>query len=86
MGSAADSPYLQAKGRTIIDGRTDDAQFALDGILKDVRLIRAAASEARVGTTLLDALDTAYGDASAAGRGAADISAVVTAFEPTLQD
>ena len=84
-GSAADSAYLQAKGRTIIEDRTDDAQFALDGMLKDVRLMRAAASEAKVPTTLLDALDAAYADASAAGRGAADVSAVVAAFEPTAQ-
>lgn len=81
-GGAADSPYLQAKGRTIIEGATDDAQFALDGVRKDLGLIRAAASEASVGTVLLDALLTAYGTASDAGRGSHDMSAVIVAFEP----
>jgi 3-hydroxyisobutyrate dehydrogenase len=79
-GGAADSPYLQAKGRTIIENRTDDAQFALDGIKKDLGLIRDADRAAGVPTVLVDALLEAYGDASDAGYGSSDIAAVAAAF------
>lgn len=79
-GGAADSPYLQAKGRTIIEDRTGDPQFALDGLRKDLALIRAADLDAGVPTTLVDALLESYGTASQRGHGGADISAVAAAF------
>lgn len=85
-GGAADSPYLHAKGRSILDGTTDDAQFALDGLLKDVNLMRDAVAGTAVTPTLLDALVSLYGDASRAGRGSADIAAVITALEAARQD
>lgn len=79
-GGAADSPYLQAKGSAMIERRFDP-QFGLDGLLKDVRLMRDAATGAAVSTILLDALIGAYGEASQAGHGRDDIAAVVTSFE-----
>jgi 3-hydroxyisobutyrate dehydrogenase len=79
-GGAADSPYLQAKGRTILEDRTGDPQFALDGLRKDLALIREADLGAGVPTTLIDALGQVYGSASAQGHGGSDISAVAAAF------
>lgn len=56
------------------------AQFALDGLRKDIGLITDAARANGVSTTLLDALGRVYADASAAGHGKDDIAAVSTAF------
>jgi 3-hydroxyisobutyrate dehydrogenase len=80
-GGAADSPYLQAKGAAILEERLAP-QFALDGLLKDLRLIREAASASRVPTTLIDALVAAFATASEEGHGGEDIAAVVSSFEP----
>ncbi|RIX28380.1 NAD(P)-dependent oxidoreductase [Amnibacterium setariae] len=80
-GGAADSPYLQTKGRAIVEDRTDDPQFALDGLRKDLGLIRDADEAAGVPTVLVDALLAAYGTAADRGRGGSDVAAVVAAFE-----
>jgi len=85
-GGAADSPYLQTKGRTIIEDRTSDTQFALDGIRKDLGLILEADVAAGVPTVLIDALVEAYGRASDSGHGNSDISAVAAAFEPEHEE
>lgn len=78
---AADSPYLQAKGRAILEGRFEP-QFGLDGLLKDLRLIRAATAESGVRTTIVDALVDAFARASEEGHGNEDIAAVVVSFSP----
>ncbi|WP_152998082.1 NAD(P)-dependent oxidoreductase [Curtobacterium luteum] len=78
-GSASDSPYAHTKGESMIRGEFP-AQFALDGLRKDVGLITEAARDAGVSTVLLDALGRVYADASAAGHGDDDIAAVGTAF------
>ena len=82
-GGAADSPYLQAKGSAMIEGRTGDPQFALDGVLKDLRLIRSATAEAGVPTVLVDALLAAYQQAHDEGHGGEDIAGVVSSFAPS---
>ena len=56
------------------------AQFALDGLRKDLGLITDASREAGVSTVLLEALGRVYADASAEGHGGDDIAAVATAF------
>jgi 3-hydroxyisobutyrate dehydrogenase len=78
-GGASDSPYAHTKGQAMIAGAFP-AQFALDGLRKDIGLITDAARGAGVSTVLLDALGRVYADASAAGHGADDIAAVGTAF------
>ncbi|MEK6312364.1 MAG: NAD(P)-dependent oxidoreductase [Curtobacterium sp.] len=78
-GSASDSPYAHTKGESMIRGEFP-AQFALDGLRKDIGLITDAARDAGVSTVLLDALGQVYADASAAGHGGDDIAAVGTAF------
>ncbi|MGN7190304.1 NAD(P)-dependent oxidoreductase [Curtobacterium sp. MCBA15_004] len=78
-GSASDSAYAHTKGASMLAGEFP-AQFALDGLRKDIGLITDAARSTGVSTTLLDALDRVYRDASAAGHGDDDIAAVGTAF------
>lgn len=85
-GGAADSPYLQAKGRTIIEDRTGDAQFALDGLRKDLGLILEADLAAGVPTVLVDALLEAFGRAADAGHGSGDISGVAAAFRAEREE
>ncbi|PZF57889.1 NAD(P)-dependent oxidoreductase [Curtobacterium sp. MCSS17_008] len=78
-GTASDSQYAHTKGAAMLRGDLAP-QFALDGLRKDIGLIGDAARFAGVSTTLLDALDRVYAEASAAGHGAEDIAAVGTAF------
>jgi 3-hydroxyisobutyrate dehydrogenase len=78
-GSASDSAYAHTKGAAMI-AREFPAQFALDGLRKDIALITEAARGADVDTTLLDALGRVYAEASAAGHGGDDIAAVGTVF------
>jgi 3-hydroxyisobutyrate dehydrogenase len=85
-GGASDSAYLQGKGKAILEDRTGDAQFALDGLLKDLRLIREADAAAGVPTTLVDALVTLYARASEAGAGGGDVAGVIAAFRADHQD
>ena len=80
-GSASDAPYLHMKAELIAKGEFPPS-FALDGALKDVELIRAAARSVAVGDDVLAGLVAAYGRAVAAGHGAEDMSAVYLAFPP----
>lgn len=78
-GSAVDSQYAHVKGGAMM--REDwTVSFELDGVSKDLGLIRAAAADAGVATTVLDALVALYAAASAKGHGGDDMAAVVTAF------
>ena len=80
-GGQADTPYAHVKGASMIAGDYPP-QFALDGLRKDVALMREAAAEADTGfdTSLLEALAGLYGTASDRGHGGDDIAAVRTAF------
>lgn len=80
-GGAADSAYLHLKGE-LVARREFPAAFSLDGALKDVELILAAARGVQVGDDVLAGLATAYRRAAEAGHGAADMSVVYTAFRP----
>jgi 3-hydroxyisobutyrate dehydrogenase len=76
--SASDSPYAHIKGATILNG--DRApQFALDGLLKDLRLAQAAASLTGA-TAYLDALERVFATASNQGHGNEDIAWVYDAI------
>lgn len=77
-GTGPDSPYAQTKGNAILN-RAFDPQFAVAGLLKDVRLARDETPG--VARSLLDALDELYFDAADAGAGGEDIAAVWRAFQ-----
>lgn len=81
-GGAADSQYLQAKGRAMLEGSFEPS-FTLDGVRKDLRLISEAAEAAGVSRAVLDAAAGVFAEASRAGHGAADMSAVWHAWRAT---
>ena len=77
-GSASDSPYVHIKGATILEGKRDP-QFALDGLLKDLRLAQATAGASN-GSPYLDALESLYSTASDEGHGGEDVAWVYDAI------
>jgi 3-hydroxyisobutyrate dehydrogenase len=80
-GSAADSAYLHVKAE-LIRRREFPVSFSLDGALKDIELILAAARGVQVGDDVLAGLAIAYRRAVEAGHGGEDMSAVYHAFPP----
>jgi 3-hydroxyisobutyrate dehydrogenase len=80
-GGGTDSAYAQLKGPAMLAGRFAPA-FALDGGLKDLGLITAAARAAGLADGLLTSVQQAYRSASEAGHGADDIAAVYAALSP----
>ena len=52
-GGAVNAPYVQLKGKAMIDGEYTPS-FELDGVIKDTDLITAAMREAGMDTTLAD--------------------------------
>jgi 3-hydroxyisobutyrate dehydrogenase len=78
-GAAADSPYLQAKGKAIIDS-SYAPQFSFDGVLKDAGLIRDAVVASGLSTALVDGVRAAFDAASKASHGDDDMAAVYFGF------
>jgi 3-hydroxyisobutyrate dehydrogenase len=78
-GQAVDAPYVQLKGKAMIDGDYAPS-FELDGVIKDVDLVLAAARDAGVDTTLTTALRDRLQAASGDGHGSEDMAAVVHAY------
>jgi 3-hydroxyisobutyrate dehydrogenase len=78
-GGAVNAPYVQLKGKAMIDGEYTPS-FELDGVIKDTDLITAALREAGVDTTLATAVRDRLAAASSDGHGAQDMAAVVHAY------
>lgn len=78
-GGPVDAPYVHLKGAAMVDGDYPTS-FAVDGVVKDVGLIRAAALESGTDARLLDAVLALFEQTSAAGHGDSDMAAVRTAF------
>ena len=78
-GGQSDTPYAHLKGATMIAGEYP-AQFALDGLRKDIALMRAAAEGTSFDPSLLEALAGLYATAADRGHGGDDVAAVREAF------
>ena len=78
-GGATDTPYAHVKGAAMVSGSFEPS-FTIDGVLKDLGLIRAAAQRADVPDDVLRAVEAKYAAAAAAGHGGDDMAAVYTAF------
>ena len=78
-GAAAGSPYLQAKGKAIIES-SYAPQFSVDGVRKDTELIRDALLASGLSTQLVDGVRAAFAAASEAGHGDDDMAAVYFGF------
>jgi 3-hydroxyisobutyrate dehydrogenase len=74
-GAAAGSPYLQAKGKAIIES-SYAPQFSVDGVRKDTGLIKDAMVASELSTVLIDGVRAAFDAASQAGHGDDDMAAV----------
>lgn len=79
-GGQSDTPYAHLKGATMIAGEYP-AQFALDGIRKDLGLMREAARGTSFDPALIEALADVYATAADRGHGDDDIAAVRTGFD-----
>jgi 3-hydroxyisobutyrate dehydrogenase len=73
-GGPLDSPYLQQKGKAIIERRFDP-QFKLETAHKDAVLIRELAAVSGIELAFVDAVEDRFGRAIAAGHGDQDLSA-----------
>ena len=73
-GGALDAPYVQLKGKAMLDGGFDPA-FALSGALKDADLILAAAAGAGVDLGVMSGVRGHFQRAVDAGHGDQDMSA-----------
>ncbi len=78
-GQAVDAPYVQLKGKAMIDGDYTPS-FELDGVIKDVDLVLAAMETAGTDSTLATALRARLAAASEAGHGEEDMAAVFHAY------
>lgn len=78
-GAAADSPYLQLKGKQVLSGE-HPVSFAVDGVVKDVGLMLAAGGSVDFPAALLSAVHDAFRRASDDGHGDEDMAAVAASF------
>jgi len=74
------SPYFDFKGQQIL-GRDFSTHFSIDLMFKDLRLFLDSAAQHNVPTPSASGVAQAYVTARAAGKGALDIAAVITAYE-----
>lgn len=78
-GQAVDAPYVQLKGKAMIEGDYTPS-FELDGVIKDVDLVLAAMDDAGTDPTLARALRDRLTAASEAGHGSEDMAAVIHGY------
>jgi 3-hydroxyisobutyrate dehydrogenase len=78
-GQAVDAPYVQLKGKAMLSGDYTPS-FELDGVIKDMNLVRDAMTEAGTSTALADAVADRLAAASSSGHGEEDMAAVVYAY------
>jgi 3-hydroxyisobutyrate dehydrogenase len=77
-GGAMDAPYVQLKGRAMLDGEFSPS-FGLDGAAKDAGLIVDAARTAGADVAVIEAVQQHFARALSAGYGDKDLSATYLA-------
>jgi 3-hydroxyisobutyrate dehydrogenase len=80
-GGPLDSPYVQMKGKAMLDGDFAPA-FGLDGAVKDAGLVVEAAERAGLDTAAQDVVRAHLARAEAAGHGDKDMSATYLEHRP----
>lgn len=80
-GGAIDTPYAHLKGKAIMSGDLT-ASFPVDGGLKDLMLITAAAEAGGLDASIIDAVRQAFSRASDRGHGQEDLAAVYFGIAP----
>lgn len=82
-GTASDSQYAHVKGEAMLRGALEP-QFAMDGLRKDLGLIRDEARAVGAPLPVVPAVLAAYDAAADVVGGDKDIAGVVAAFRPRL--
>jgi len=78
------SPYFDFKGKALLE-RDFSTHFSIDLMHKDLTLLVENAAVHRVPTPSAAAMKETYAFARAAGKGEADIGAVITAYEDVVK-
>lgn len=79
-GTAVDSGYAQIKGPMMINSCYTPPAFAVDGVIKDLGLIKELVTASGIRPELVDTVRDIFDRTSAAGHGAEDMAAVRTQF------
>jgi len=85
-GAAVDSPYAQLKGPMMINSSYTPPAFAVNGVIKDLGLIKQFAADAGVRSELIDAVLGVFERTSADGHGQEDMAAVRTQFDSSSKE
>jgi len=78
-GGGTDMPYAHAKGAAMMSSNYEPS-FSIDGVVKDLDLIRGAAVNAGVPDEILAVVLEKYQESARDGHGGDDMAAVFTAF------
>jgi len=78
-GGGTDMPYAHAKGAAMMSSNYEPS-FSIDGVVKDLELIRAAAARAGVPDEILAVVLEKFQQSVREGHGSDDMAAVFTAF------
>ncbi len=81
-GGATDTPYAHVKGAAMLAGSYEPS-FTIDGVLKDLGLIRGAAQQVGMPDEVLREVESKYAAAAESGHGGDDMAAVYVAFAGT---
>ncbi len=81
-GGGTDMPYAHAKGAAMMSSNYEPS-FSIDGVVKDLGLIRAAAVRAGVPDEILAVVLEKFQESVRDGHGADDMAAVYSAFART---
>lgn len=79
-GAAVDSGYAQIKGPMMINSSYTPPAFPVDGVIKDLGLIKDLVSRTGIRSDLVDVVRVIFDGASADGHGAEDMAAIRTQF------
>ncbi|QGN31754.1 NAD(P)-dependent oxidoreductase [Microlunatus sp. Gsoil 973] len=78
--TAVDSAYAQVKGPLMIDSSFQPPSFPVDGVIKDLGLIKDLATATGIRTDLIETVRRIFTQAGAAGHGQDDMAAAATQF------
>lgn len=78
-GAPVDSLYAHIKGEAMMASKFDPS-FSVEGVIKDIDLMIAAARQAEIDESLLTTVRSLFARAAEGGHADADMAAVVTTF------
>lgn len=85
-GTAVDSGYAHIKGPMMIDSQYAPPSFPVDGVIKDLGLIKDLVTRTGTRPDLVDVVREIFDRTSAAGHGGDDMAAVRTQFTSSTKE